>query len=195
MTKRSCKAKTDEIKFSTSLLGQEGTQPNLFEHEEIQYFLLPELRSQFILILYVWPKFRNKINLLKNKTKLLDLCKWVAGLHILQSTHIYLRHSQSTGKPAKLEGLQAGARSPFCSLVDRIHLGQIDTVKGSLDWIFFQMLPKRAGRPLSEEMAGTRGGGIDAESPPVALWGGWGDPEGVLGRSQEHLAVLCLSGE
>lgn len=103
MTKRSCRAKTDEIKFSTSLLGQEGTQPNLFEHEEIQYFLLPELRSQFILILYVWPRFRNKINLLKNKTKLLDLCKWVAGLHILQSTHIYLRHSQSTGKPAKLD--------------------------------------------------------------------------------------------
>ena len=90
-------------------------------------------------------------------------------------------------------GLQAGARSPFCSLVDHIHLGQIDTVKGSLDWIFFQMLPKRAGRPLSEEMAGTRGGGIDAESPPVALWGGWGDPEGVLGRSQEHLAVLIYS--
>ena len=92
-------------------------------------------------------------------------------------------------------GLQAGARSPFCSLVGRIHLGQIDTVKGSLDWIFFQMLPKRAGRPLSEEMAGTRGGGTDVESPPVALWGGWGDPEGVLGRSQEHLAVLCLCRE
>lgn len=103
MIKRSCRAKTDEIKFSTSLLGQEGTEPNLFEHEEIQHFLLPELRIQFILILYVWPKFRNKIKLLKSKTNPLDLCKWMAGLHILQSTQIYLRHSQLTGKPAKLD--------------------------------------------------------------------------------------------
>lgn len=62
----------------------------------------PRAEEQIRIYFISWTKVQ-KQNLLKSKTKPLDLSKWTAEIHMLQGTHIYLNHSKWTGKPAKLD--------------------------------------------------------------------------------------------
>lgn len=101
--------------------------------------------------------------------------------------------------------LQGGGTNPFCSLAGQIHLDQIDPVKGSLDWIFFQVPPEREGKSLSEETAVARGCRIDlpeqklrwvlidVESSPAALLRKVRNPRGCSAELQLCFAFLSLS--